>query len=374
MRFRDWILMISLALLPTPWSLGQTQQPAPKPKPDDATPAARPADTQAGQTDEIPPARPDAIFPAVVARVNGAPIPGRDLEQRVQAQLAPIGNPPWKNLREDYRMELTNNALGSAVAEELVYQKAVAAGVKIAPADVQSEFAKVAKSFGDEKAMNAALAERGMDGTSVMKGLERNLVVGKYINDNITSKITVAPEEVAEYYKAHTEQFRHPDMVRTSHILILIPESSSPEQEKLARQRIEAILARARKGEDFAKLAQETSMDSSASEGGDLGYMSQGQLDPAYDAVAFTLEIGALSDPVRSRVGYHIIKVTDKKKEGLATLDESRVQLTEFLKSEKSNIQLQQAVDQLRKDAKIEILIPVMTAPPGSPTASSPRP
>jgi len=111
--------------------------------------------------------------------------------------------------------------------------------------------------------MDAALAERGMDRASVMKGLERNLVVGKYINDNITGKITVTPEEVAEYYKAHTEEFRHPDMVRTSHILILVPGGSSPEQDRLARQRIEAILVRARKGEDFAKLAQEASMDSS---------------------------------------------------------------------------------------------------------------
>jgi peptidyl-prolyl cis-trans isomerase C len=361
-------------LILTAWSLAQTQQPAPKPQPDASAPAAKAADAKAGQAEEIPTARPDAVFPAVVARVNGAPILGRDLEQRVQAQLAPIGSPPWKNLREDYRMELTNNALGSAVAEELIYQKAVATGVKIAPADVQSEFAKVAKSFGNDAAMDAALAERGMDRTSVMKGLERNLVVGKYVNDNITSKSTITPEEVSEYYKSHTDEFRHPDMVRTSHILILVPEGSSPEQEKLARQRIEVILARARKGEDFAKLAQETSMDSSASEGGDLGYTSQGQLDPAYDAVAFTLEIGALSDPVRSRVGFHIIKITDKKKEGLATLDESRAQLTEFLKSEKSNMQLQQVVDQLRKEAKIEILIPVMGTPPGSPTASSPRP
>ncbi len=374
MRFRTCVLTVVLALFSAAWSLGQTQQAAQKPKPDAAAPPAKPAEAQAGQTETIPPADPDAIFPAIVARVNGAPIPGRDVEQRVQAQLAPIGNPPWNKLREDYRLELANNAVGAAVAEELIYQKAIATGIKVAPADVQSEFSKVAKSFGNDAAMDAALAERRMDRNAVMKGLERNLVVGKYVNENITGKIMVTPEEVGEYYKSHTDEFRHPDMVRTSHILILVPEGASPEQDKLARQRIEAILVRARKGEDFAKLAQETSMDSSASEGGDLGYTSQGQLDPAYDAVAFSLEVGALSDPVRSGVGYHIIKVTDRKKAGLATLDESRAQLTEFLKSEKSSMQLQQVVDQLRKEAKIEIFVPGMTASPESPTASSPRP
>ena len=374
MKSCNWKLFIALAALSTAWAVGQSQQPAPKPKPDTVTPAAKPADALAGQEEQIPPAGPGAIFPAVVARVNGRAILGRDLEQRVRAQLAPIGNPVWKDLREDYRLELTSNALGSALAEELIYQKAIAAGVKVPAADVQAEFAKAAKSFANDAAVNVALAERGLDRASLTKEMERNLVIGKYINDNVTSKITVTPEEAAEYYKSHTDEFRHPDMVRTSHILIIVAGGATAEQDRLARQRAEAILDRARKGEDFAKLAQETSMDSSASQGGDIGYVTPGQVDPAYQAAAFSLAVGSLSDPVRSRVGYHIIKVTDKKKEGIATLDESRVQLTEFLKNQKSDRQLQQLVDQLRKEAKIEVLITVGPLPPVSPTASSPRP
>lgn len=374
MKSCNWKLFIALATLSTAWTVGQSQQPAPKPKPDTVTPAAKPADALAGQEEQIPPAGPGAIFPAVVARVNGRAILGRDLEQRVRAQLAPIGNPVWKDLREDYRLELTSNALGSALAEELIYQKAIAAGVKVPAADVQAEFAKAAKSFANDAAVNVALAERGLDRASLTKEMERNLVIGKYINDNVTSKITVTPEEAAEYYKSHTEEFRHPDMVRTSHILIIVTEGATADQDRLARQRAEAILARARKGEDFAKLAQETSMDSSASQGGDIGYVTPGQVDPAYQAAAFSLAVGALSDPVRSRVGYHIIKVTDKKREGIATLDESRVQLTEFLKNQKSDRQLQQLVEQLRKEAKIEILITAGAPPTASPTASSPRP
>ena len=374
MKSCNWKLFIALATLSTAWTVGQSQPPAPKPKPDTVTPAAKPADALAGQEEQIPPAGPGAIFPAVVARVNGRAILGRDLEQRVRAQLAPIGNPVWKDLREDYRLELTSNALGSALAEELIYQKAIAAGVKVPAADVQAEFAKAAKSFANDAAVNVALAERGLDRASLTKEMERNLVIGKYINDNVTSKITVTPEEAAEYYKSHTDEFRHPDMVRTSHILIIVAGGATAEQDRLARQRAEAILDRARKGEDFAKLAQETSMDSSASQGGDIGYVTPGQVDPAYQAAAFSLAVGALSDPVRSRVGYHIIKVTDKKKEGIATLDDSRAQLTEFLKNQKSDRQLQQLVEQLRKEAKIEILITAGAPPTASPTASSPRP
>jgi peptidyl-prolyl cis-trans isomerase C len=370
----NWKLSVAFVTLSTAWSFGQSQQAAVKPKPDATASQATPAGVQAGTEVAVPEAAPDAIFPAVVARVNGNPIPGRSLEERVQAQLSSIGNPAWKNLREDYRLELTNNALGAAVAEELIYEKATASGVKVSVAEVQTEYQKVANSFTNEAAMNAALADSGLNSTILMSGLERNLVVSKYINDTIKSKVTVTPEEAEEYYKSHTDAFRHPEMVRTSHILITVAQGASADEEQVARQRAQAILDRARKGEDFAKLAKESSMDSSASQGGDIGYFAQGQLDPAYEAVAFSLEVGALSDLVRSRAGYHIVKVTDIKKEGLATFDESRAMLMDWLKSEKANQQLQVLVDQLRKEAKIEILIDLTSARPGSATASSPRP
>jgi len=369
---RNCNLFIACVMLSTAWSLGQPQQPAPKPE--TAIPQATPAGVQAGNENAIPEAAPDIIFPAVVARVNGNVIPGRSLEERVKAELAPLGNPDWKNLREDYRAELTNNALGAAVAEELIYEKAAAAGVKVSVAEVQAEYEKIAKSFTSEAAMTTALSGSGLSSTSLMSGLERNLVVSKYINDTITSKITVTPEEAEEYYKLHTDAFRHPDMVRTSHILIKVAADASAQEDRVAQQRGEAILEKARKGEDFAKLARENSMDSSAAQGGDIGYFAKGQLDSAYEAAAFALDVGALSDVVRSGAGYHIIKVTDKKEAGLATLDESRDMLMNWLKSEKSNQQLQVLVDQLRKEAKIEILINGIGGPAGSSTASSPRP
>ncbi len=164
-------------------------------------------------------------------------------------------------------------------------------------------------------------------------------------------------------------------MVRTSHILIMVPEAATEEQDRLARQRAEALYARARKGEDFAKLARENSMDPSASQGGDIGMVPKGQLDSAYESAAFALPVGGISEPVRSRFGYHIIKVTDKKKEGLATFEEVREDLIQFLKSQKVQMKVGELVDQLRKEARLEIYIPVGTSfEPAPSAASSPRP
>jgi peptidyl-prolyl cis-trans isomerase C len=339
----------------------------PKPAPAKPKPAAAPA--TAAQEEQIPPAGPDAMFPAVVARVNGKAILGRDLEQRIQGQLAPIGNPQWHNLREEYRQELISQSLGSLIASELLYQKAVSGGIKVTETETQAEFTKVAKTYAGDAEFNASLASRGMDRGALTKELERTLVVTRFIQNNIAAKVTVTPAEVSQYYSAHSDEFKHDDLVRTSHILILVPDGATAEQDRMARQRAEALLGRIKKGEDFAKLAKENSMDGSASEGGDIGLTPKGQLAPEYERAAFSLPVGAVSDVVRTQFGYHIIKVTDKKKEGTSTLAEIQDDLTRFLKDQKADAELEKTVNELRSQAKIDLLIPLTGA-----TASSPRP
>jgi peptidyl-prolyl cis-trans isomerase C len=334
---------------------GQTQT---KPKP--ATPAqATKAAAQAAEPDEpIPPAAPNALFPALVARVNGKPILGRDLEQRVRAELAAIGNPAWKDLREDYRNEVTSRSLSQLLGDELLYQKAVASGVAATQAEIQAEFDKVAKTYPSDAALNAMLAERGLDRKALSRELGKNLVVQRYIEQNITKKLVVAPAEVSEYYNAHPDEFKHPDLIRTSHILIAVPQGAAPEQQERAKQLAQGVLDRAKKGEDFAKLAKENSMDASASQGGDLGLTVAGELAPEYEAAAANLKVGEISGLVRTQFGYHVIKLTDKKKAGMETLDEVRSQLTGFLKSQKEDAEVDKLVKVLQSQAKIEILPP----------------
>jgi peptidyl-prolyl cis-trans isomerase C len=350
----------------------QTKQPATPAKGSPASPPGSPstgATRQAPAEEPIPPAAPGALFPAVVARVNERAILGRDLEQRIQAELVPIGNPKWDNLREEYRQELISKSLGALIGTELVYQKAQAGGIKASEPEVQAEFDKLAKNLGGDAEMNVALANRGLDRAGLTRELEKSLTVTKFIQETIAKKIVITPAELQQYYDGHKEEFRHPDLIRTSHILILVKEGSTPEQETMAKERAEAILARVKKGEDFAKLARENSMDpASASQGGDVGLVPKGQLAREYEEAAFSLPPGGISDVVRTRFGFHIIKVTDKKKEGLATLDESRAELTEFLKRQKTDQDLATVVNELRTQAKISIHLT------GPATASSPRP
>lgn len=337
----------------------QTQSPAPKAAPAASAPApARDAKPQAKpEGDEvIPPAAPNAIFPAVVARVNGKAILGRDLEELIRRNLTSIGNPEWKNLREDYRGQLTLTDLTVLINSKLLYQKAVATGTKVTDAEVEAELQKLAKSYASDAEFNAALASQNIDRATLEKNLYETLTMSRYVDETVNKKVVVTQEELSKYYSGNPAQFHHPDIVRTSHILIR-PAGDTPEQDAIAKDRAEALLARVKKGDDFAKLARENSVDKSATQGGDVGFGTKESMAPEYGEAAFSLPVGSIQ-LVKTQFGYHIIKVTEKKKEGLATLEEVKAELTDFLKNQKAQSELNKLVNELRNSAKIEILIP----------------
>jgi parvulin-like peptidyl-prolyl isomerase len=309
----------------------------------------------AEENEVVPPAAPNALFPAVIARVNGKPILGRELESFVRSEMAKIGNPEWKDLREDFQGQLTLSGINSLVNSKLLYQKALAGGIKATDEEVQAELQNFAKRYGSDAEMNAALAQQMLDRETLQKNIAQDLTISKFIDTTVVKSVKIAPEEVAKYYAANPTMFSHPEVVRSSHILIRGGETQ--ELDALAKQRAEALLARAKKGEDFAKLAKENSIDSSASKGGDLGFGSRQDMVPEFADEIFAMTIGEIR-LVKSRYGYHVVKMMEKKKEGLATLEDVKAELTDGLKNEKAQVELTKLINQLKDQAKVEVLIP----------------
>jgi peptidyl-prolyl cis-trans isomerase C len=146
-----------------------------------------------------------------------------------------------------------------------------------------------------------------------------------------------------------------------------------PEQEIHARHILVAtedeakdIAERLKKGEDFAALAKEKSMDSGA-EGGDLGFFSRGQMLKPFEDAAFALDVGEISAPVQTQFGWHIIKVEEKRDQPLPSFD----QVKEAIVSQLVQAKAQEIVTGLRDSAEIEVVDPElkqsMEAPPGAP-------
>lgn len=123
--------------------------------------------------------------------------------------------------------------------------------------------------------------------------------------------IKVDEETLRKMYQEQQSEFMVPEERRASHILIAVEEGTDEKAEEAARKKAQEILQRLRKGEPFEKLAKEFSDDpGSATEGGDLGYFGKGMMVKAFEDKAFAMKVDEVSEPVRSRFGYHIIKLT----------------------------------------------------------------
>ena len=137
-------------------------------------------------------------------------------------------------------------------------------------------------------------------------------------------EIEITEKEIESYYEYNAKMYSQPKQVKAKHILFKVAQDDIKEVKNSAKERAGKVLEKARKGEDFAALAKEYSEGPSKSQGGDLGYFENGQMEPPFEEAAFALKKGEISDLVQTRFGYHIILVEDVKEAGMTPLEQVR--------------------------------------------------
>jgi peptidyl-prolyl cis-trans isomerase C len=166
----------------------------------------------------------------------------------------------------------------------------------------------------------------------------------------------VSDEEVQKYYEEQKEQFKEPEQVQASHILILVAQDATQEDKDVARKKIEEVLVLAKEGKDFAELAQEYSEGPSKDKGGDLGFFPKGAMVKPFEEAAFTMNEGDISDVVETQFGYHIIKLTGKKAERNVPFEEVKDRLKQGMLQQKTNSEAMAWIEGLKSEATIEMM------------------
>jgi peptidyl-prolyl cis-trans isomerase C len=178
------------------------------------------------------------------------------------------------------------------------------------------------------------------------------LLMESYLQSEAKAAVTDA--ELRKVYDEAIGQMKAEPEVRARHILV--------ETEDEAK----ALVADLKKGADFAELAKTKSKDPGSADGGDLGYFTKDQMVPEFSEVAFKLEKGQLSDPVKSQFGWHVIKVEDKRARQPPEFDKVKDQLENFVVRRQQT----QLITKLRAEGKIERIgapAPAATAPAAPP-------
>lgn len=142
-----------------------------------------------------------------------------------------------------------------------------------------------------------------------LEAMKENLLKS-YAFSKVVSNIDVTDEDAKDFYENVKDSFKEPNSVDASHILV-----ASEEEAIEVKNRID-------KGESFEDIAKEVSTCPSKENGGNLGTFYPGQMVPEFDEKAFSMEVGEISEPVKTQFGYHIIKLTKKTPESTKTFDE----------------------------------------------------
>lgn len=198
--------------------------------------------------------------------------------------------------------EALRNQYGAEVLDTLITNKIVeleAKKQKITVSDdvIQAEYDELVEAYGGADSIKEVLEANGL----TEDALKDNIRTYQLTKQVIAASIEITDEELEEYFESNKDNYGQEEQVVASHILL--------EDETTAKE----VLAKVKAGEDFAELAKEYSVDTETKEdGGDLGYVSRGQTDEAFEEAAFALEKDAVSEVVQTPEGYHIIKVTGK--------------------------------------------------------------
>jgi peptidyl-prolyl cis-trans isomerase C len=262
-------------------------------------------------------ALPIIVFAGLSACERRAPVSGEDRSP----VLAKVGGRELTRrelelfLPEDYRNILTaeevRDYVDRWVTTQLLYDEALRSGIK-ATADIDKR----------------------------VEQYKRDLVAEELVQRIIEERAVVSDREVREFYQAHEQEYEKE--YRVSHILMNTPEEAEQVQSRLG-------------AESFASLARKYSADQQADEGGDLGYLSRGNMIPEFEEVVFGMKIGEISDVIASEFGYHIIQVTDIRDARVA-LEDSDVaeEITNILTLRKRQAVYDSLVAAIRARSKVE--------------------
>jgi len=183
-----------------------------------------------------------------------------------------------------------------------------------------------------------------------------NFIVNEYMAKVVIKDIGVTDKDVELYYELVKGKYTVPEQARARHILIKTSKTSTDEEKRKAKAKTEEILERLKKGEDFAKLAEQYSEDAkSKAKGGDLGYFSRGKKADSFENAAFTLKPGEISGIIETNFGFHILKTEDIKAARTKTLEEVKSLLTDELKNQWAKNKVSEFLDKAMKAANAEI-------------------
>lgn len=285
-----------------------------------------------------------------VAKVNGKDIASDEYYEeldKIQKHGAKIP--------EDRLTRIKENILKRLIEAELIKQAIDTEKIEVPAAEITKAFDEYKSRFKTDEQFQNYLKHGNLSVDDIQSRIKEKRALELLIEKK--GSLTVDDKEAKDFYEKNKRFYQEKEAVNAKHILVKLDKNASPEDEKKALSKIKEAQAAIGKGEDFGAVAKKMSEGPSAPKGGDLGFFTRGQMVKPFEEKAFTMKPGDVSDAVRTRFGYHIIKVSEKREEKQKGFDEVKEQIYESLRNKKFFQERRTLLETLEKEAKIEKFI-----------------
>ncbi len=210
--------------------------------------------------------------------------------------------------------QLRTQVLERMILAQLQFQLAEKSGIKIDDASLDRAVEGIARQNNlSMEEFRRALEREGYDYGDFRQDLRRDMSITRVRQREVENRINITEQEVDHFLTTQATQGNADAEYRLAHILIAVPEGSSPAQVSAYEKDARDTIARIKGGAEFSAVAMEKSSGQKALEGGDLGWRKLGQLPTLFAEQALAMKIGDLSPPIRSPSGFHIVKLIDKR-------------------------------------------------------------
>lgn len=271
---------------------------------------------------------------------------------------------------------IKDKVVNELIVKELLNQEIEKRGIKVSNEDVDNAIKEIVDKVGSKEQLNQILKQNGVSTSQFKKDLAEEVKMKKLAKELTDSKVSDA--DAKKYYNENIKQFKYPDKVRASHILISVnpqeieeiitsdKENAGASKEEIKKKvdaeiankkaKAEKVLAEAKKDpSQFEKLAKENSDDTTtAVKGGDLGFFAAQEMVPEFSKAAFSMKPNTISNLVQTQFGYHIIMVTDRMAAGQQPFEKVKNDIKGFLETQKQLQAIDKLVESLKKNATIE--------------------
>jgi len=199
------------------------------------------------------------------------------------------------------------------------------------------------------------IAAEGKSIESVKKEIRSQIVRMRLLRREVKDKIMVSDAEIGEYYDKHRQEYEGKESVRMKQLFLSLPPGADQTVKMKIKNNALQLREQIMKGESFDLLAAKYSQGPAAALGGDVGFIEKGTIIPEVEAVAFSLPVDQISEVIESSLGFHIIKVVDKKGAGLKPITMVREEIKAKIEDEKLDKKFDEWISSVRAKSHLEV-------------------